>query len=111
MLYNVLGEALQAENAAGVTTDTSYSGTNNFTVPVQMTVVGNPNLSTTLGWSSFLGLTSESQPNGYQTSIGYDTAARPQTTTNADGETTTYAYQIGTPQVTATYTVGTVNRG
>jgi RHS repeat-associated protein len=110
-LHNVLGEALSAENAAGVTTDTSYSGTNNFTAPVQMTVAGNANLSTTLGWSSFLGLTSESQPNGYQTSIGYDTAARPQTTTNADGETTSYAYMIGAPQVTATYTVGTVNRG
>ena len=45
-----------------------------------------------MNWSSFLGLSSATGPNGDTGSITYDTTARPHTTTSPLGAVTTYTY-------------------
>jgi len=83
----------------GVTTTVTNNSTNNFAAPAQLTT---GSLTDTLTWSSFLGLTNDTGPNGASTSTVYDTYARPSQTTSPFGAVTTYAYTLVPPTVTAT---------
>ena len=73
----------------GVTTSVTTPSSNNYAAPTQVTT---NSLSTSLSWTQFLGLNSQTGPNGDGTAVGYDGAARPSTSTSAFGATTTYNY-------------------
>jgi RHS repeat-associated protein len=63
--------------------------TNNWAAPGQITT---NTLTSTMTWSSFLGLSSATGPNGDTGSISYDGNARPYQTTSPYGAVTTYTY-------------------
>jgi YD repeat-containing protein len=73
----------------GVQTQLTSSSSNNLAVPSQLTV---GSLTTNLGWSSFLGLTNETGPNGDSSSTVYDQYARPSGSTSPFGATTAVTY-------------------
>ncbi len=74
----------------GVPSSASVSGTTNYAAPDSITV--NSALTTSMTYSSFLGLTNETGPNGTSVDIGYDSAARPVSSTSPFGATTGTAY-------------------
>jgi len=78
----------------------------NFTVPTAITT---GSFTTNLGFSSFLGLTSETGPNGDSLGIGYDAAARPSSTSSPYGATTAYTYNDTAPS--PNHTTNTNNHG
>src|SRR5581483_6222819 len=84
--YDMTGNVLSS-STNGVTTTTT--ATNNFAAPGQITT---NSLTSTMNWSSFLGLSSASGPNGDTGSINYDANARPSQTTSPYGAVTTYGY-------------------
>ena len=73
----------------GVNTQVSSTSTTNYAVPSQLTV---GSLSSSLSWSSFLGLTNDTGPNGDSSSTYYDTYARPSSSTSPFGATTTVSF-------------------
>jgi YD repeat-containing protein len=68
-----------------VTTTTST----NWAAPSELTV---GSLSQTMSYSSFLGLTNTTGPNGTSVSVGYDANARPTSVTSPFGAVTTTTY-------------------
>jgi YD repeat-containing protein len=74
----------------GVSSSASISSTTNYAAPDQITV--GSSLTTSMSYSSFLGLTSETGPNGTSVDIGYDTSGRPQSSTSPFGATTYTVY-------------------
>ena len=90
-------QVLTYDFAGGVLTNTvnglqsSVTSTNatNYSAPSQITV---GSLSSSMSYSSFLGLTNETDPNGASSTIGYDAMARPTSTTSPFGATTTTTY-------------------
>ncbi|MGD1097715.1 MAG: hypothetical protein ABSB35_37725 [Bryobacteraceae bacterium] len=73
----------------GLTVQVSTASSNNFAAPAQLTT---GSLTTNLSWSSFLGLTNETGPNGDSASTYYDQYARQSSTTSPFGATTSYTY-------------------
>ncbi|HEY7338162.1 MAG TPA: DUF2341 domain-containing protein, partial [Bryobacteraceae bacterium] len=86
--YNVAG-APTSTTVNGVITSVSTTSTTNYAAPSQMTV---GSLSETMSYSSFLGLTNETGPNGAGVSLGYDANARPTSATSPFGAMTTTTY-------------------
>src|SRR5262249_11842908 len=86
--YDQAGNVVNA-TSNGVTTQVSTSASNNFAAPTQLTV---GSLSSSLSWNSFLGLTSETGPNGNTSSTAYDAYARPSGSTSPFGASTTVTY-------------------
>jgi hypothetical protein len=86
--YNQMGVA-QTVMSNGVTTTVTTSNSNNYAAPTQLSV---GSLTSSLNWTSFLGLSSATGPNGDTTSTYYDSFARPSSTTSAYGATTSYTY-------------------
>jgi len=78
---------------------TSITPTSDNTVPGTVTTGA---LSETMSWNSFLGLAQDTKPNSNQTSLTYDSYARPSTITSPTGATTTYTYTNSPPTTTAT---------
>jgi YD repeat-containing protein len=100
MSYNAGGVVLWSYDN-GVEATASYTASPNMAVPTAMTA--NTGLTSSMSWNSFLGLASESGPNGDTASTGYDSYARPASTTSATGAVTTYTYATAAPwTVTAT---------
>ena len=62
----------------------------NYMAPAAVMPQNNPNLQTTMSWTSFIGLSNETGPNGDQISVGCDSMARLSSTTSPHGATTTY---------------------
>jgi YD repeat-containing protein len=83
----------------GVTTTPTINGSTNWAAPSAITT---GSWTTTMNYTSFLGLSSETGPNGDTASMGYDSSARPQTTTSPFGAVTTYSYSNSPPSKTAT---------
>jgi RHS repeat-associated protein len=92
----------------GVTAQVSTSGSTNFAAPSQFTVGG---LTTSLGWNSFLGLTSETGPNGDSAATTYDAYARASGTTSPFGASTTVTYTNFTNPPTTGQTATTTTNG
>jgi YD repeat-containing protein len=104
MAYDIGGNTTSSNNN-GVTTSSTTSSTNNFAVPAQLTTNA---LSTSLSYTSFLGVTQATGPNGATASVIYDPSARPSTTISPSGAVTTYTYApSGQPIGTATNTATT----
>jgi RHS repeat-associated protein len=78
---------------------TYVTPTANAAVPGSVTV---GSLSETFSWNSFLGLTLDTKPNNAQSSIAYDSYARPTSTTSPHGATTTYTYTTSPGSTKAT---------
>lgn len=89
--YDATGTVTKAV-VNGVTTNVTSSSSNNYAVPSQISV---GSLSESMNWSSFLGLTSATGPNGDNSTITYDSYGRPQTSKSAFGAQTTYTYSTG----------------
>ncbi len=98
--YDITG-GVTSTNNNGVTTSVTTTSTTNYAAPSQVTV---GSLSDSMNYNSFLGLTSETDPNGAQVSIGYDVLARPNSTTSPFGATTTNTYSDTSNPPTATTT-------
>ena len=75
--------------ANGITTTVSTSTTTNYAAPEQLTV---GSLSDSNTYAAFLGLTNETGPNGAAITLGYDSYARPTSSTSPFGATTSTAY-------------------
>ncbi len=100
--YNLLGEVTQSTDAHGRQVNYSYSSASYFMVPTLMTPNSNPNLQTSLSWSTILSPTSSSQPNGTTVSYGYDGQNRVTQQSNSDGNYVNYSYNDAANQVTQT---------
>ena len=100
--YDIGGNVVTSGNNGVITsTNTSTNSSTNYAAPSRLTT---NSLSTSLSWSSFLGVTGSTGPNGDVASIGYDTAARPLSTTSSSGAVTTYGYAITGGNATNTVT-------
>lgn len=88
MTYDFAGGVLTT-TVNGLQSSATSTNATNYAAPSQVTV---GSLSSGMSYSSFLGLTNETDPNGASTSIGYDVMARPSSTTSPFGATTTVAY-------------------
>ncbi|HTR35829.1 MAG TPA: RHS repeat-associated core domain-containing protein [Bryobacteraceae bacterium] len=88
MWYDIGGNVTKTTNN-GVTTTATTSSLTNFAAPDQMTT---NSLNSSMTWSTFLGPSTATGPNGDQGSLSYDTNARPSTTTSPYGAVTTYTY-------------------
>ena len=91
-------------NVNGVATQNSTTSSTNYAAPSQLTI---GSLTTNLSWSSFLGLTNDTGPNGDSASIYYDQYARQSSTTSPFGATTSYSYSSFTNPPTTGQTVTT----
>jgi hypothetical protein len=88
MSYDYAGNVTWTSGPQG--TQTTQNGYN-YTVPTQITPNGNSSFATNLGYSSFLGLSSVSGPNGATWSMSYDNG-RPSSVTSPHGATTGITY-------------------
>ena len=87
--YNLYGNTTAAY-VNGVASTASISGTTNYAAPDSITV--NSTLTTSMTYSSFLGVTSQTAPDTATVDIGYDSYARPTSSTSPFGATTYYVY-------------------
>ncbi len=88
--YDLYGNVYAAVGGSGVSSSVSTSSTTNFAAPDAITVGGS--LTSSMSFSSSLGLTNETGPNGTSVSIGYDANARPASSTSPFGATTYNSY-------------------
>src|SRR5271157_2254170 len=88
MWHDIAGNVVTSKTNGVTSTSTPSSGSN-YSVPSAITT---GSFTTNLGFSSFLGLTNETGPNGDSLGIGYDAAARPATTTSPYGAVTGFTY-------------------
>ncbi len=87
--YDLYGNT-HATTVNGVPSSASVSSTTNYAAPDSITV--NSALTTSMTYSSFLGLTNETGPNGTSVDIGYDTSGRPQSSKSPFGAYTYIVY-------------------
>ena len=73
----------------GVTTSVTTTTTTNFAAPSQYTT---GSLTNSMTYTSFLGLSNSTAPNGDSVSTSYDSFARPVSTTSPFSATTSYTY-------------------
>jgi len=106
--YNQLG-VVTSVTSNGVTTSVTTSNSNSYAAPTQLSVGG---LTSSLTWSSFLGLTNDTGPNGDSSSIYFDSFARQTGTTSPFGASTGYSYSSApySSSNPATVTVATNGR-
>jgi hypothetical protein len=74
----------------------------NYMAPATVKPQNDTNLQTTMSWTSFIGLSNETGPNGDQVSMGYDAMARPSSSTSPHGAVTNYSYTNSPPTKKAT---------
>ena len=86
--YDVTGTAVET-TVNGVTSAAGTGSSTNYGAPTEVTT---NTLTSNMNWSTFLGITSATGPNGDTGAINYDSNARPTTVTSPYGATTTYAY-------------------
>lgn len=80
-------------NVNGVDKHLTYDSSTNFAAPTQLTV---NSLTQNMSYSSFLGLTNETGPNGDSASISYLNISHPSSTTSKFGAVTNYTYTTNT---------------
>ena len=86
--YDMAGN-LTSTTRNGVTTGLSTTSATNYAAPEQLTT---NSLSSSAGWSTFLGIQSETGPNGDNAHITYDGQARPAHSKSKFGVVTYYTY-------------------
>ncbi len=87
--YNLYGNTTAAY-VNGVASTASVSGTTNYAAPDSITV--NSTLTTSMTYSSFLGVTSQTAPDTATVDIGYDALARPASSQSTYGAWTYNVY-------------------
>jgi len=92
MLYDMTGY-VRSTTTNGVTSTVATTSSTNYAAPSQITT---NSLSSSMNWSSFLGPSSATGPNGDSGSVVYDGNARPSSTTSPYGAVTTYTYNTTT---------------
>jgi RHS repeat-associated protein len=97
--YNITGTLV---NTSDSSTTVAITPAVNDVGPGVITPNGNANLSQTLGYNSYLVLTSVTGPNGAVSTTNYDTYGRVTSTVSVHGATTTYAYDYVAHTQTAT---------
>jgi RHS repeat-associated protein len=100
---NLTGVSVNNPDSSVVSTPDS-PGYGRYMTSAAVTPNSNSNLASSFTWTTFLGLSQETDPNGSVVTVGYDSAARPKTTTSPDGATTTYTYTNATSSAPATVT-------
>ncbi len=88
--YDLFGNVMGATDGNGVSSSVTTNSSTDYAAPSQITV--GTSLTTTMTYNSFLGLTAQTGPNGTSVDIGYDTNARPTSSTSPFGATTSTAY-------------------
>ena len=88
--YDLFGNVMGATDGNGVSSSVTTNSSTDYAAPSQITV--GTSLTTTMTYNSFLGLTAQTGPNGTNVDIGYDTNARPTSSTSPFGATTSTAY-------------------
>ncbi len=76
-------------NGVTTTTNTSTNSSTNYAAPGTLTT---NSLTSSLQWSSFLGVSQTTGPNGDVASMVYDSTARPSQSTSPYGAVTHYSY-------------------
>jgi RHS repeat-associated protein len=99
--YDTTGSVLLVSRSQQSIQFAQASGTNHA-VPGLLTPNGNPNLQTSLGYSTFLGLASQTGPNAAQGTIGYDSYGRIGLSGSPHGAFTSYTYTNSPPTMKAT---------
>ncbi len=95
-----IGGNVTSTTANGVYTTVATNSTTNWAAPSQLTT---NSLSSSMNWTSFLGLSSATGPNGDTASLSYTSSERPTSSTSPTGAVTSYTYVDGiSPSVTAT---------
>ena len=105
--YDLSGNVVST-TVNGIQTTVSTSSSTNYAAPSQMTV---GSLSTNMSWSSFLGPSSQSGPNGDTASASYDGYARPTGSTSPFGATTSITYNNPPFSNTSPATITTTTNG
>jgi RHS repeat-associated protein len=95
--YDSGGNVMNASQN-GVNVSSNVNNSTNYAAPSAITTGA---LTNNMNWTSFLGLSSQTGPNGDTTSMNYDANARPQNTTSPFGALTTYTYNDNPPPSTA----------
>ena len=98
--YTFAGGVLTS-STNGLTSSASTTNTTNYAAPSQVSVA---TTSATMSYSSFLGLTNETDQNGATATLGYDAMARPNSGTSPFGATTTNSYSDTSSPPTSTST-------
>ncbi|HLG96093.1 MAG TPA: RHS repeat-associated core domain-containing protein [Bryobacteraceae bacterium] len=88
MYYDIGGNVTSTTNN-GVTTSVTTSASTNWAAPSQLTT---NSLSSSMNWTSFLGLSSAMGPNGDTASLAYGGSERPTSSTAPTGAVTQYTY-------------------
>jgi RHS repeat-associated protein len=99
--YDVTGTVTRVADVAGRYVDVASTSATDYARPATVTPNGDGTLTDTMSWSSHLGLTQETGPNGETATVTYDSNARPTTTTSPHGAVTTYTYTNVPPTVKA----------
>jgi hypothetical protein len=101
--YDIGGNVVKTYNTSGIgQTEAQITSTTNYVAPSALTPNANGPMGETLSYSPFLGVTSQTGPNGATATVSYDTIARPTRTVGPHGAETTYAYTYWPNTVTAT---------
>jgi YD repeat-containing protein len=101
--YDVGGNVITASQN-GVSVSSNVTNSTNYAAPSSITT---GSFTTSANWTSFLGLSSTTGPNGDSASINYDLNARPQSSTSPFGAITTFAYNDNPPANTAPNKIAT----
>ena len=91
LAYDIGGNTTSSNNN-GVGTSSTIGASTNYAAPSTLTT---NSLSTSLSYSSFLGVTHATGPNGATASVIYDASARPSSTTSPSGAGTSLKRWIG----------------
>jgi RHS repeat-associated protein len=86
------------------TTSVTTSSTTNYAAPSVITPNSNSNLQTSLSYTSWLGTSSVTGPNGATAATNFDAYGRPSSSTSIYGAKTTYGYSSSLPYVISTNT-------
>ncbi|MEK7407925.1 MAG: hypothetical protein AAB225_22875, partial [Acidobacteriota bacterium] len=97
--YDITGSLVTADDNYGHSVSVTPAAGTNYAAPGAITT---STLTTSMSWTSFLGLAAETGPNSDTASFSYDTFARPLTTTSPHGAVTNYTYNNATRTRTAT---------
>jgi YD repeat-containing protein len=93
-LYYQYGSLYQANGSDGSVVQTNTDASTNYAAP---TSISTQSYGETIGYNSWLGVTSTTGLNGEQLSMTYDSYGRPATGTSPYGATTTYGYTSSVP--------------
>ncbi|MFN8006848.1 MAG: hypothetical protein U0V70_07470 [Terriglobia bacterium] len=90
--YDIAGTVTYTVDNASHSKTITVDSASNYAVPTVITPNTETNLATSLAYTSFLGVTTVTQPNNAQSRVIYDSYGRPSSSISVHGATTTYTY-------------------